>query len=358
MGGGKKRKSTSNSEQNSSSSIKQPLSGDESDYGVLSDPDENASMPIISNASETSASAESTAETIIKDNSDNVIDCNTVIIQTSFSTETHTISNEVLNTDTKSSDTKDEDDNKITSEYAGVGQPQLYDKSLELLKIKLEKNIENIKLTHNTFLWFIVTVMEIDNEITQSLTNVSNPDSYNTKNPERLIEYIIKTHSLNNEVEQYTLTMVQLGVVSHIMKGLIEFNMQVNKNEKKQGTIYPYMKSLERLNKDHNHSPSPSSSPSPASNDSIKKQNKFIAFCKNIIRCCKCCRRSRKDSILTTELESPENSDEVNTNATPVSNATTTITTPTPAPTPAPTTPTPSPTTSIPSDIAAPNDSE
>jgi hypothetical protein len=356
MGGGKKRKSVSKSEQNSSSSIKQPLSGDESDYGVLSDPDENASIPIMSNASEQSPSpapapatapATATATATVTASApapapapapaesvtiDNVIECDNVIIQTSSSKET--VDPVILQTLQK----EEEDD----THYAGVGQPQLYDKSLEILKIKLEKSIETNKLSHTTFLWFIVTVMEIDNEVTEALTKVSNPESYDTKNPERLIEYIIKTHSLNNEVEQYTLTMLQLGVVSHIMKGLIEFNMQLNKNEKRQGIIYPYMKSLERLNPDDK-----APAPSPASNDSIKKPNKFIALCKNIIRCCKCCRRSRKDSILTTELESPENYDEVNTNATPVSN----VTTPTP-------TPTPTPTTSRPSDIVTPNDSE
>ncbi len=343
MGGGKKRKSVNKSEQNGSSSIKQPLSGDESDYGVLSDPDENVSIPIMSNASEQSPSpapAPATAPATAPAESvtiDNVIECDNVIIQTSSSKET--VDPVILQTLQK-----EEEDN---THYAGVGQPQLYDKSLEILKIKLEKSIETNKLSHTTFLWFIVTVMEIDNELTQALTKVSNPESYDTKNPERLIEYIIKTHSLNNEVEQYTLTMLQLGVVSHIMKGLIEFNMQLNKNEKRQGIIYPYMKSLERLNPD-DKAPAPAPAPAPASNNPIDKPNKFIAFCKNIFRCCRCCcRRPRKDSILTTELESPENYDEVNTNATPVSN----VTTPTP-------TPTPTPTTSRPSDIATPNDSE
>ena len=313
MGGGKKRKSVSKSEQNSSSSIKQPLSGDESDYGVLSDPDENASIPIMSNASEQSPSpAPAPAESVTIDN---VIECDNVIIQTSSSKET--VDPVILQTLQK-----EEEDN---THYAGVGQPQLYDKSLEILKIKLEKSIETNKLSHTTFLWFIVTVMEIDNELTQALTKVSNPESYDTKNPERLIEYIIKTHSLNNEVEQYTLTMLQLGVVSHIMKGLIEFNIQVNKNEKRQGIIYPYMKSLERLNPD-DKAPAPAPAPAPASNNPIDKPNKIIAFCKNIFRCCRCCcRRPRKDSILT-EIESLENSNEQNATPAPTPDATATAT--------------------------------
>ena len=316
MGGGKKRKSLNNSEQNGSLSIKQPLSGDESDYGVLSDPDENVSIPIMSNASEQSPAPAPAPAPVESVTIDNVIECDNVIIQTSSSKETketkETVDPVILQTLQKE---EEEDD----THCAGVGQPQLYDKSLDLLKIKLEKSIESNKLSHTTFLWFIVTVMEIDNELTQALTKVSNPESYDTKNPERLIEYIIKTHSLNNEVEQYTLKMLQLGVVSHIMKGLIEFNVQLNKNEKRQGIIYPYMKSLERLNPDDK---APAPAPAPASNDPIDKPNKFIAFCKNIFRCCRCCyRRSRKDSILT-EIESLENSNEQNA---------------TPAPTPAPT---------------------
>jgi hypothetical protein len=138
--------------------------------------------------------------------------------------------------------------------------------------------------------------MEIDDRVTNSFSRISSAEAYETHNVERLIDYMIKTRSATPEVEKYAQAIMQLGVVSHIIKGLIEFNLSLlDKNEKNPSIIRPYLKELERLDKEKhtkkrsvNNEPSPSPSPSPS-------PNKFIQFWRNITCCC---RRRRSNSIL------------------------------------------------------------
>lgn len=306
--GGKKRKSINNnsSSQNVAGS-KQTLSGEDSDYGVLSDPDEivetnqridEPSSPIVipegvsidaKDIMLNETKCEEETKKINKVDTDNKI---VTLTTTESCNEVTTVQPDNNNNDDDSAQTPEDPD-------------RVYNKSLEHLKLKLEKDPEfSNKIVHTTFLSFLILAMEVDDSVTNSFSRISSPEAYETANVERLIDYMIKNHSATPEVEQYTRTMMQLEVVQHIIRGLIGFNLSLlDKNEKKPSVIRPYLKELERLNKEKRKDNqtkqsadiklSENESPSTAS----AKPNKFIQFWRNITCCCRC-RRSRKNSIL------------------------------------------------------------
>jgi hypothetical protein len=311
--GGKKRKSVNNNASSQNvASIKQSLSGEDSDYGVLSDPDEGLeyNRPIEEHSSPVVIPEGVSIDT--KDIMINETKCeeettkiNMVDTDNKHATTTTTIeaSNEVITQPT-------DINNKKNSESAPAQEDpeSVFDKSLEHLKIKLEKDTEfSEKMVHTTFLSFLILAMEIDDSVTNSFSRISSAEAYETQNVERLIDYMIKTHSATPEVEQYTRTMLQLGVITHIIKGVIGFNLSLlDKNEKNPSIIRPYFKELERLNKEKRMENTKKQSPSAAT---AAKPNKFIQFWRNITCCCRC-KRSRKNSILeSVDTESKEMKD-------------------------------------------------
>jgi hypothetical protein len=310
--GGKKRKSVNNNASSQNvASIKQSLSGEDSDYGVLSDPDEGLeyNQPIEEPSSPVVIPEGVSIDT--KDIMINEIKCeeettkiNMVDTDNKHATTTTTTeaSNEVITQPT---------DNNSESAPAKEDPESVFDKSLEHLKIKLEKDTEfSEKMVHTTFLSFLILAMEIDDSVTNSFSRISSAEAYETRNVERLIDYMIKTHSATPEVEQHTRTMMQLGVVTHIIKGLIGFNLSLlDKNEKNPSIIRPYLKELERLNKEKRTENTKKQSPSAEADTADAKPNKFIQFWRNITSCCRC-KRSRKNSILeSVDTESKEMKD-------------------------------------------------
>jgi hypothetical protein len=315
--GGKKRKSVNNNASSQNvASIKQSLSGEDSDYGVLSDPDEGLeyNRPIEEPSSPVVIPEGVSIDT--KDIMINEIKCeeettkiNMVDTDNKHATTTTTTeeSKEVI---TQSTDIN----NKNNSESAPAQEDpeSVFDKSLEHLKIKLEKDTEfSKKMVHTTFLTFLILAMEIDDNVTNSFSRISSAEAYETQNVERLIDYMIKTHSATPEVEQYTRTMLQLGVITHIIKGLIGFNLSLlDKNEKNPSIIRPYLNELERLNKEKCTENAKKQSPSAEADvATAAKPNKIIQFWRNITCCCRC-KRSRKNSILeSVDTESKEMKD-------------------------------------------------
>lgn len=309
--GGKKRKSINNnsSSQNVAGS-KQTLSGEDSDYGVLSDPDEGleynqpieepSSPIVIPEGVSIDAKDIMINETKCEEETKkiNIVDTDNKHATTTTTTEA---SNEVITQPTDNNNINPKNNNIIESapEPPAQEDPEsVYDKSLEHLKLKLEKDPEfSNKMVHTTFLSFLILAMEIDDSVTNSFSRISSAEAYETHNVERLIDYMIKTHSSTPEVEQHTRTMMQLGVVTHIIKGLIGFNLSLlDKNEKNPSIIRPYLKEIERLNKEKRTENAKNQSPSTEA-DVAAKPNKFIQFWRNITCCCRC-KRSRKNSIL------------------------------------------------------------
>ena len=307
--GGKKRKSINNnsSSQNVAGS-KQTLSGEDSDYGVLSDPDEIV---------ETNQTIEEPSSPIVIPEGVSIDAKDIMLNETKCEEETKKI--KIVDTDNKNATTTEAcnevttlqtDNNNNNNNDDSVQTPEdpdrVYNKSLEHLKLKLEKDPEfSNKIVHTTFLSFLILAMEVDDSVTNSFSRISSPEAYETANVERLIDYMIKNHSATPEVEQYTRTMMQIEVVQHMIRGLIGFNLSLlDKNEKNPSVIRPYLKEIERLNKEKRKDNKTKQSADiklseneSSSTAAATKPNKFIQFWRNITCCCRC-RRSRKNSIL------------------------------------------------------------
>lgn len=284
MGGGKKRKSvnkSSGAEQNADTNKRIVHSnGNDSDYGVFSDPDEASDdKQPQSPQSPTSPHSHIIELSLTKANIEEVI---------------------IQEEDT------DNTDNKVSSEEATESIITL-DKSLDTLKMKLEKDpVYSNKTTLTSFFSYIILAMEIDIACSSTITTVESTaaSAFNSTNAERLIEYIIRNHSSTPEVEQFTLTMLQLGVITHIINGVIEFNRtaRTSTSSSNHSHTLQTLQSLEQLHLNHKNigetdiiATSPSTDLAEAA---AKQPNCFIRFWRNMSLCCCKCRKSRKESIL------------------------------------------------------------
>lgn len=300
MGGGKKRKSvnklaSTGAEQNADTNKRIVHSnGNDSDYGVFSDPDEASDdkQPQSPTSPHSYIVELTPAEAIIEDASQSqTVD---LVIQ-------------------EAEDNAD----KVSSEAIII-----LDKSLDTLKMKLEKDVVySNKTTLTSFFSYIILAMEIDIACssTTATSATHNLAGYDSTNAERLIEYIIRNHSSTPEVEQFTLTMLQLGIVTHIMNGVIEFNKtaRASTDSSNHSHTLQTLQSLEHLDVDHKKTATPTTAttpaqaPTPATTQAPaptpKQPNRFIRFWRNMSLCCCKCRKSRKDSILeSTSNDSDE----------------------------------------------------
>ena len=299
MGGGKKRESVnkSSAEQNADTTKRIVHSnGNDSDYGVFSDPDEvsDDKQP----QSPTSPSSPTSAQSHIVELSPT----EAIIEETTQPTDV------VIKEDGDNAD-------KV-SPVATESIIVVLDKSLDTLKMKLEKDaVYSNKTTLTSFFSYVILAMEIDIAFSPSITaaeptttaSTAAPDTaaYDSSNAERLIEYIIRNHSSTPEVEQFTLTMLQLGIVTHIINGVLEFNRtaRVSTKSTNQSHTLQTLQSLEQLNLNHKksgHAAADSAIDAADAADAAmtpKQPNCFVRFWRNLSCCCKC-RKSRKDSIL------------------------------------------------------------
>lgn len=312
MGGGKKRKSvnklaSTGAEQNADTNNKRIVhsNGNDSDYGVFSDPDEASDdkHPQSPTSPESYIVELSPAEAVVDGES-----------------QSHT-ADLVIQEDGCNAD-------KVSSET--TESIIILDKSLDTLKMKLSAHSNKMTLT--SFFSYIILAMEIDIACSSSSTSTATAATAATAatsensstNAERLIEYIIRNHSSTPEVEQFTLTMLQLGIVTHIMNGVIEFNRtaRASTDSSNHSHTLQTLQSLEHLDVDHKKTATPTTAttattattqapttPAQATTPATtpKQPNRFIRFWRNMSLCCCKCRKSRKDSILeSTSNDSDE----------------------------------------------------
>lgn len=310
MGGGKKRKSvnkSSGAEQNADTNKRIVHSnGNDSDYGVFSDPDEASDdKQPQSPQSPTSPHSHIVELSLTKANIEEVI---------------------IQEEDT------DNTDNKVSSEEATESIITL-DKSLDTLKMKLEKDpVYSNKTTLTSFFSYIILAMEIDIACSSTITTVESTaaSAFNSSNAERLIEYIIRNHSSTPEVEQFTLTMLQLGVITHIINGVIEFNRtaRTSTDSSNHSHTLQTLQSLEQLHLNHKNigeSEIITTSPSADLAEAAAKQpNCFIRFWRNMSLCCCKCRKSRKESILENNSNDSNDTHKIDEDATTIATTTTT----------------------------------
>lgn len=307
MGGGKKRKSvnkSSGAEQNADTNKRIVHSnGNDSDYGVFSDPDEASDdKQPQSPQSPTSPHSHIVELSLTKANIEEVI---------------------IQEEDT------DNTDNKVSSEEVTKSIITL-DKSLDTLKMKLEKDpVYSNKTTLTSFFSYIILAMEIDIACSSTLTSTT-ASAINSSNAERLIEYIIRNHSSTPEVEEFTLTMLQLGVITHIINGVIEFNRtaRTSTSSSNHSHTLQTLQSLEQLHLNHKNigetdiiATSPSADLAEAA---AKQPNCFIRFWRNMSLCCCKCRKSRKESILENNSNDSNDTHKIDEDATTIATTTTT----------------------------------
>lgn len=295
MGGGKKRKSVNKTGAEHKADTNKRIvhsNGNDSDYGVFSDPDEvsDDKQPQSPQSPQSPTSPHSH------------------IVELSHTKAI--IEDAVIQEDT------DNTDNKVSSEEATESIITI-DKSLDTLKMKLEKDpVYSNKTTLISFFSYIILAMEIDIACSSTLTSTAT-SADNSTNAERLIEYIIRNHSSTPEVEQFTLTMLQLGVITHIINGVIEFNRtaRVSTDSLNHSHTLQTLQSLEQLHLNHKNigesdiiAKSPSTDVSAAATN---QPNCFIRFWRNMSLCCCKCRKSRKESILENNSNDSNDSNDI-----------------------------------------------
>ena len=305
MGGGKKRKSVnklSTVEENADTNKRIVHSnGNDSDYGVFSDPDEASDdkQPQSPTSPHSYIVELTPAEAIIEDAS-----------QSQSQSQSHSETTNVVIQEAEGNA------DKVSSEATEATEAIIVlDKSLDRLKMKLEKDaVYSKKTTLTSFFSYMILAMEIDIACS-STAATDNLASYDSTNAERLIEYIIRNHSSTSEVEQFTLTMLQLGIVTHIMNGVIEFNKtaRVSTDSSNHSHTLQTLQSLEQLNLSQSGETgagagagAATTQVTPTPTPTQKQPNCFIRFWRNMSCCCKC-RKSRKESILeSTSNDSDE----------------------------------------------------
>ena len=302
MAGGKKhRKSIQNNNNNKSNeqtSSNTPLNnGNDSDYGVFSDPDEIADYQMSPSSPHTSNMQDTNHDN--KTEQESIIELNEIPSISAVKESPPILSAEMI--DTKEIDPK-----------------LLYNsKSIETLKYKLQNDpVYSKKTTHTTFFSFILLSIEIEYACSPSITRLSD-----ISNVLRLIEYVITNHSLTSDVEEYTRNMLDMGIIDHIIRGLIDFNSSNRLVDKesieqlKQSIMPPQPSGVTEHTHEQAREASVSEEPSVATRASADnppcsephKTNRFIQFWRNLSCCCRC-RKSRRNSIiLDDKLEEKDN---------------------------------------------------
>ena len=102
-------------------------------------------------------------------------------------------------------------------------QPQISQirtsKSLEALKLKLsrDKNFSR-KITLHTFFSYVILAIEMQRASSASISRIS-PNEV-----QELIEYMIEHHTASDSVQTYLQTLMDTGVIKHLIESIIEFN--------------------------------------------------------------------------------------------------------------------------------------
>jgi len=180
----------------------------ENDYGVLSDPDENALIIPMMNAVE--QDPEPTAEEH----------------QPPVSEENRPVPAEGSHTPIEPSiqphlpqDSQPSSQQQSPSLQPQISETKTLSKSLNTLQLKLsrDKNFSK-KITLHTFFSYIILAIEIQRSCSASISRIS------PQRVEELIEYMIHHHSASEEIQSYLQTLYTTGVIKNLIEAVIEFN--------------------------------------------------------------------------------------------------------------------------------------
>jgi hypothetical protein len=229
MGGGKKHKRGSIPSSLSSASKTEFIERTpENDYGVLSDPEENgpsSPVPLL---------------TVVVVEEEEEAPAPTLTEVSSNPTDTkHEQELEQELVQSADADSHSPSEQSATLHVSPHSQPSLQPQhpssqsqisqdqssnSLNTLKLKLttDKNYSK-KITLHTFFSYIILAIEI--ERTSSLSSSSSSIAHiSAHNVEKLVEYMIETHSATDDIKTYLRTLGEIDVIKNLISAVIDFN--------------------------------------------------------------------------------------------------------------------------------------
>jgi len=224
-GGGKKHKRGSIPSSLSSASKTEFIERTpENDYGVLSDPEENcpsSPVPLLTEEGEGEGEAAAPAPApTLKEVSSNPTDSvpEQELVQ-SADADSHSPSEQsaTLHVSPHSQPSLQP---QHQSSQSQISQDQSSN-SLNALKLKLttDKNYSK-KITLHTFFSYIILAIEIEHTSSSS-SSIAHISAHNI---EKLVEYMIETHTATDDIKTYLRTLGEFDVIKYLISAVIDFN--------------------------------------------------------------------------------------------------------------------------------------
>lgn len=222
MGGGKKNKRGSIPSSLSSASKTEFIERTpENDYGVLSDPEENgpsSPVPLLTVVVVEEEASAPTLTEVLSNPTDSVPEQELV---QSADADSHNPSEQsaTSHVSPKSSPSLQP---QHQSSQSQISQDQSSN-SLNALKLKLttDKNYSK-KITLHTIFSYIILAIEI--ERASSSSSSSSIAHISAHNVEKLVEYMIETHSATDDIKTYLRTLGEIDVIKNLISAVIDFN--------------------------------------------------------------------------------------------------------------------------------------
>lgn len=223
MGGGKKNKRGSIPSSLSSASKTEFIERTpENDYGVLSDPEENgpsSPVPLLTVVVVEEEASAPTLTEVLSNPTDSVPEQELV---QSADADSHNPSEQsaTSHVSPKSSPSLQP---QHQSSQSQISQDQSSN-SLNALKLKLttDKNYSK-KITLHTIFSYIILAIEIE-RASSSSSSSSSIAHISAHNVEKLVEYMIETHSATDDIKTYLRTLGEIDVIKNLISAVIDFN--------------------------------------------------------------------------------------------------------------------------------------
>jgi hypothetical protein len=230
MGGGSKKNkrgsipsssSSSSSDTIGQSSTKNELRErtEENDYGIMSDPDENASpIPLLTKDVEGELNHVPVEEIETED----ALAVAVATTTDDYYTQSYTPSEQpqtqhLLQPSSPSSPQQDQPIQPL------IQPPKSQNQSLETLQLRLstDKNFSK-KITLHTFFSYVILAIELQRTAPAPAISVNEVET--------LIEYMIENHSASEEIRTYLRTLNTNGIITNMILAVIDFNKEENES--------------------------------------------------------------------------------------------------------------------------------
>ena len=188
----------------------------ENDYGVLSDPDENAPTTIPMMDTQEQSTAQEQQEQEQEHQPPTIEEFHAPAEGSHIPTEQSPHSHSPQDSQPSSQSSSQQQSPSLQPQ---ISQTPTLSKSLNTLQLKLsrDKNFSK-KITLHTFFSYIILAIEIQRSCSASIAHIS------AQQVEELVEYMIQHHSASGATQSYLQTLGETGVIKNIIESIIEFN--------------------------------------------------------------------------------------------------------------------------------------